>query len=381
MKHPLKIFVVSLCIVLFCMAFANPYTRGDNDNSRPVTKIINNQPTPYRPSLRQGSVLFVEDKHGSYGPPVQPDPVWDSVLTEIYGAGNYGWFGPTQSNGDDGPPLDTMLQYELVIWNTYDYWQQDTAALTENDLANVGDYFVAGGMVWLIGQDALWSGIPMLWMDTYFHLLDANQDYNTDSIINLDGLAEISGWSITSIADYTSNDFFTDELIPDTTLGCHAVLEDVDSLRTVGIFYPGFGEWKSAFWAVDGRVQPGSSDWSEWIGMVTDMLDAFGVLPGVAEMPSQKPARELQLHISPVPLVQSATISFTILIASDVELKVFNTAGQHIATIIDDYKHAGSHNVTWNGSDAKGVNVPNGVYLIKLTCGELTITENLVVIK
>jgi hypothetical protein len=381
MKHPLKICCLLLCIMFISTAFANPYSRGDNDNSRPVIEIINNQPTPYRPALRQAVVLFVEDKCGTFGPPTQPDPVWDSVLTEILGAGNYGWYGPTQSAGDDGPPLDTMLQYELVIWNTYDYWWTDTAALTENDQTNVGDYLTVGGKVWLIGQDALWSGIPMLWMDTYFHLLDANQDYNAyDSIINLDGLAEISGWSITAIADYASNDWFTDELIPDTLVGCHAVLEDVDSLRTVGIFYPGWGEWKSAFWSIDGRVQPDSSDWSEWVAIVTGMFEAFEVL-GIAEIPSQKLVQKLQLNITPAPIVTSTTISYYLPTGADVKLQIFNNTGQHMITLVDDYKYAGSYKVIWNGKDARAANVPNGVYFARLSCGELSVTGNLVVIK
>ncbi len=382
MKHPLKICVIFLCLVLFSMAFANPYTRGDNDDSRPVTKIINDQPTPYRPALRQGGVLFVEDLNDlGFGPGVVPDPVWDSVLTEILGTGNYGWYGPTQTPGEDGPPLDTMLQYELLIWNTYDYWWQDTAALTENDQTNVADYLTTGGMVWLIGQDALWSGLPMWWMDTYFHLSDANQDYNAyDSIINLDGLAEISGWSITAIPDYQENDWFTDELIPDTTVTCHAVLEDVDSLRTVGIFYPGWGEWKSAFWAIDGRVHPDSSDWSEWVAMVTGMLDAFGVL-GVSEIPPQDLAPKLQLNITPDPFVNTTTISYHVPTATDVKLQIFNKAGQHVITLINEYKEIGLYKVTWNREDARDVNVPSGLYFVRLICGESTVTENLVVIE
>lgn len=384
MRHSLQIGIALLCIMTVSLAFAAPGSRIDNDHTRSTKKeITGERETPYRAPQRQYHVLFVEDpSHTGFGPATHPDPVWDGVLTEILGAGNFGWFGPTGAMSEDGPDLATLLMYELVIWNTYDDWWSDTAALTDPDLANLGDYFAGGGKVWLIGQDLLYTGVPYYWIQTYFHMDTAYEDYSYpgDSVNNLQGLAEIAGYSITARSDYQANPFFPDELVPDITVGCHTVLHDPDSVKDVGIFYPGFGEWQSAFWAIDGRVQPAAADWSEWVGMVTGMLDAFGIVPGVAEGLS-KSVQRLQFNIRPVPLVQSATISFNVTTPADVELEVFNTIGQRVITLIDEYKHAGSYSVTWSGRDAKGVDVANGIYFVKLTCGDVSCTSNLVIVK
>lgn len=375
MKYSIKIFVIVACVASLSLCFANPLSRAGNDQDRPMQRIDNPGPIPYTPSLRQGGVLFVEDLNGTFGPPIQPDPVWDGLLTLILGAGNYGWF-TTTSHIEDGPSLDTMMNYELVIWNMYDYWWSDTAGLTPNDQNNLGTYMDNGGKVWLIGQDALWSGVPMGWMTVYFHLASANQDYYWDCPqVNVQGLAEIAGFACLDVPDYTSNPFYQDELVPDGS--AHGVFEDTDSSKVVGIFYPGAGDWVTAFWALDLRTCT-PPDQQE--SMVYGMLDAFGVL-GIYEKPGQDPARALQLNIAPDPVVRSASISYITPIAGDVKMQVYNRVGQSVITLVDEYKHAGSYTVTWNGRDTRGIDVPNGVYFVRLTCGSLACSKNIVVVK
>jgi hypothetical protein len=381
-NHSLKICVITLSVLALSLGYANPLSRtsrADNeDHSTPVERITDNSPTPYYPPLRQGGVLFVEDLNDSgFGTGVVPDPVWDGLLTIILGAGNYGWWGPTVTPEEDGPPLDTMLNYELIVWNTYDYWWQNTPALTVNDQNNLGSYMDNGGKVWLIGQDALWSGVPVGWMTVYFHLASANQDYwSFCSLgVNVQGLAEIAGFACFNVSDYASNPFFQDELTPDGT--AHGVLEDTDSSKVVGIFYPGAGNWMSAFWALDLRTCT-PPDQQE--SMVYGMLDAFGVL-GIQEKPPQEPARRISLSIVPDPIVRHAAISYNTPIASNVKLQVYNKAGQSVITLVDEYKYAGSYTVTWNARDTRGIDVPNGVYFVRLTCGSLACSKNIVVVK
>jgi hypothetical protein len=374
MKHVLKIFVLMLCVLSLSTSFANPFARLDNDHSRPTQRIGQVEPQ-YRPAQRQGGVLFVEDLNGTFGPPTQPDPVWDGLLTTILGTGNYGWY-TTTSHTEDGPPLDTMLNYDLVIWNCYDYWWSDTAALTPNDQNNLSSYMDGGGMVWLIGQDALYSGLPPGWMAVYFHLSSANEDYWWDCPgANVQGLNEIAGYACYNVPDYTSNPFFPDELIPDSY--AHGVLEDTDSSKVVGIFYPGQGDWVTAFWAMDLRTCTPANDQEM---MVYGMLDAFGVL-GIQERPPQEPGRNLNMMVTPDPVVKNATIDYHLPIAGDVKLQVYNNTGQLINTLVDDYKQAGSYTITWDSKDTRGASVSNGVYFIRLTCGSLAKAINVIVVK
>lgn len=377
MRYISKIFVIALCVISVSLVFALPGSRLDNDHSRSPQKIVDMGETPYQPALRQTGVLFVEDPSSDWGgPPTHPDPVWVGLLDNILGTGNYSWYGPTQTPSADGPILDTLLNYELVIWNTYDYWWTDTAALTVNDQNNLGVYMDNGGKVWLIGQDALYTGVPYAWMAIYFHLQGANEDYWWDCPgANVQGLGELTGYACYNAPDYGSNPFFPDELIPDAS--AHGVLEDTDSSKVIGIFYEGVGDWMSAFWAMDLRTCT-PPDQQEM--MVYSMLDAFGVL-GIQEYPGQDPARTLHLTIAPDPVVRSASISYVTPLAGDVKMQVYNKAGQLMITLVDEYKQAGSYTVTWGGRDTRGVDVPNGVYFVRLTCGDLAQSQNIVLMK
>ncbi|MBN2619835.1 T9SS type A sorting domain-containing protein [candidate division WOR-3 bacterium] len=329
----------------------------------------------YVPSSRQGGVLFVEDICGTFGPGTSPDPLWQGTLDAILGTGNYGWY-TTTSAGDNGPDSLEMMNYDLVIWNCYDYWWQDTTALTGIDQLNLESYFYNQGGVWLIGQDLLWSGVPMTWMQSFFHLASATQDYLWDEPdVNLHGLVEIDSIAFLATSDYASNNFFTDALVPDAY--AHVVLEDTDNSQDVGIFYPGQGDWQAAFWTIDGR-NPNPN--SEWVQMVTQMLEAFGIT-GIQETPGHEVARRLWLTISPDPVVQTTTVSYNVPLAGHVQLKIFNRAGQHVVTLIDEQKPAGTYTLTWNARDKAGVPVANGVYFVRLECNELVNTASLVVVQ
>lgn len=384
MRHSLKIGIVLLCIMTVSLAFADQYTRTNDSQGRLLTKrVADHNTTPYRPALLQNNVLFVEDPGDSgFGPLDKPDPLWDSLLTQILGAGNYGWYGPIYTVDEDGPDLATMQMYDLVIWHTYDVWFSPPAALTDNDQSNVGDYLTGGGKVWLISQDGLYTGIPYFWMDTYFHLSDAVEDYisGVDSV-PVHGLAEIDCYSMTAVSDYQANPFWIDSLVPDDAVGCHGVIEETWNNVIIGIFYPGFGEWQTAFWTIDPRDATFTNHWPVVVDMVTGMLDAFGIVPGVEETPYRKSAHELMLIVRPTPVVQTAVISFAIPVADNVKLEVFNTLGQRVVTLIDAYKQAGSYNVTWNGRDAKGVDVANGIYFVRLTYADVSRTANIVVVE
>jgi hypothetical protein len=377
MKHATKMCIALVCLVAFSISFALPATRTAEGKMLAKIKAADGQPTPYRAASRQNDVLFVEDGSG-YAPVVSPDWIWDSVLTQTVGAGNFGWFGPTVNATDDGPDLATMQTYTLVIWHTYDHW--DAQALTANDMANIGNYLSVGGKVWLIGQDALYGGVPYIWMDTYFHLAGANEDYTGGKdTMNIHGLNEINCFSMPSICDYVTNPFWCDELFPDTTWGCHGVIEDADSLKVIGIFYPGIGDWQSAFWTVDVRDTTFTDYWSTVLSIDGGMLTAFGVI-GVEEINTVTPAR-LQLNINPDPFVNTTTISFTVPNATDVSLTIYNRIGQHIATLVNEHKQEGSYSVNWNRKDARGLDVPNGVYFVRLTCGDVASTANIVITK
>uniref|UniRef100_A0A7C4XJJ6 T9SS type A sorting domain-containing protein n=1 Tax=candidate division WOR-3 bacterium TaxID=2052148 RepID=A0A7C4XJJ6_UNCW3 len=224
----------------------------------------------YIPATRQGSILFVEDYSGAFGPASHPDPNWQTVLNNIVGAGNYGWY-QTTATGQNGPDLATMQSYDLVIWNCYDDWWTGDA-LTATDQTNIQSYMTGGGKVWLIGQDIIYSGCGSF-VQSNFHVASYVEDVNSTYTANIQGQAELSGLNTTFNCDYAANSFYEDGLTPDAQ--AHTILFDAGYSIYPAIAYPNSGNFQSSFWAIDGR---NPTDWATWEQMVHTMLDKFGVL-------------------------------------------------------------------------------------------------------
>jgi flagellar hook assembly protein FlgD len=64
-----------------------------------------------------------------------------------------------------------------------------------------------------------------------------------------------------------------------------------------------------------------------------------------------------------------------------VTLTVYNLIGQKIVTLVDGMMAAGSHVVTWNGSDSRGLQLPSGVYFYRLESPGFTAARKMLMLK
>ncbi len=369
----MAVSLLLLSVVLLSSGYANPNSKQDNGYQRPTVKKQLN--VPYKPSVTRSGVLFVEDPgDAGFGPPTKPDPVWVNVLNEILGTGNYGWFGPITDPAANGPDSATMAGYDLVIWNTYDFWWD--MALTSTDQANLQNYINAGGKVWLLGQDIIYSGVPLAWFTANFHLASVTEDYCSDEVtLNLEGLAEINGITFTANCDYQSNGYWCDALTPDAQ--AHHIIHDLTYSQYNSIAFPNTAPLQTSFWTVDGR---GPSPWSGWVDMVTGMLQAFGVY-GIEEIPQKSPARKLGISIKPSILTDLVTISYNIPTSEQTTIKIYDRVGKIIKSLVDSHKSSGGYQIKWDGTDENGSNVPNGIYFVKITCGITSCCSPITVIR
>lgn len=83
----------------------------------------------------------------------------------------------------------------------------------------------------------------------------------------------------------------------------------------------------------------------------------------------------------PNPFNPVTQIAFSVPVRSIVELAVYNTAGQRISTLVADEIEAGSHEVTWRGTNEAGEPVTSGVYFYQLKTGDETLTRRMVLLK
>ncbi|MFT5516256.1 MAG: endoglucanase Acf2 [Rhodothermales bacterium] len=78
----------------------------------------------------------------------------------------------------------------------------------------------------------------------------------------------------------------------------------------------------------------------------------------------------------PNPFNPSTEIQYSLPFASQVRLEVFNTLGQRVSELVNTYQDAGIHRVSFDGG-----NLSTGLYLLRMTSGDLTLTRKMLLAK
>ena len=64
-----------------------------------------------------------------------------------------------------------------------------------------------------------------------------------------------------------------------------------------------------------------------------------------------------------------------------VTLKIFNTRGALVRTLVDSERSPGTHTAFWDGTDSAGRRVPSGVYFYRINAGDFSKTRKMVLLK
>jgi hypothetical protein len=92
--------------------------------------------------------------------------------------------------------------------------------------------------------------------------------------------------------------------------------------------------------------------------------------------------RSTMLHpCYPNPFNPSTVIRYDLVAASDVRLRIRSITGQLIRELVWAHSAPGAHEVEWDGCDATGLPVANGVYLCRLEAGTYRGTQRMVLAK
>ena len=86
---------------------------------------------------------------------------------------------------------------------------------------------------------------------------------------------------------------------------------------------------------------------------------------------------------NPNPFNPATTISYEIggTEPVNVRLKIYDLRGKVIRQLVSGIREPGQHTVFWDGNNASGFQVSSGVYLYRMTAGDLTITRKMVILK
>jgi len=93
------------------------------------------------------------------------------------------------------------------------------------------------------------------------------------------------------------------------------------------------------------------------------------------------PARTSLLGAVPNPFNSATKLSFEMASPGHACLKVYDTAGRRVVTLIDEHRNAGRHHVIWDGRNAMGRMSAAGVYLYRLEVGEYNETKRMTLVK
>ncbi|RJP78526.1 MAG: T9SS C-terminal target domain-containing protein [Candidatus Zixiibacteriota bacterium] len=85
---------------------------------------------------------------------------------------------------------------------------------------------------------------------------------------------------------------------------------------------------------------------------------------------------EIALNASPNPFNPTTALSYELSAAGHVNLKVYDTAGREVAILVNSRQDAGYHNATFDAS-----HLPSGTYFARLTAGNFTQVQKLILLK
>jgi flagellar hook assembly protein FlgD len=89
----------------------------------------------------------------------------------------------------------------------------------------------------------------------------------------------------------------------------------------------------------------------------------------------------LRLDFAPHPAAPRTVIRFELPAPANSRLLVYDLSGRLVASLIDQPLSAGRHDVPWSGLDARGREVANGIYVVRLETGARATSRRLVVLK
>lgn len=87
------------------------------------------------------------------------------------------------------------------------------------------------------------------------------------------------------------------------------------------------------------------------------------------------------LSVAPSSFADETVITYGNAVSGKVRVEIVDNLGSTVATLVDDYRNAGEHMVTWTGIDHSGRKLPSGSYRIVYTNGSVSATTPVVIVR
>ena len=119
-----------------------------------------------------------------------------------------------------------------------------------------------------------------------------------------------------------------------------------------------------------------------------DLKERFAIIVGAASAVSEELddlveiPQALSLRSYPNPFQTQVTLEYGLPDASEVTIEVYDLIGKKVTTLLQGVsKREGMHVVQWDGADASGRSLANGIYMFTIQTGESRATQKVVLLR
>ena len=340
--------------------------------------------------FRRTDYGFGGSTNGAYGP---MDLDGDGHPDGVIGVWNHGAFAIFESVAPDSYALkyyvDDLDSSDLFPCNKlsgifdYDGDGKDEFFFSGEYPGSYSPYYASG--VYIVNVNGADIDSSTVQIDTLpinntylgldgFSVADADSDghfefYALTSITRLAFMAEYQGGPVN---DTTSYSF--EPILPEVFFYAETTIVGSDTVTyyfepTLSI-KPGYDLDHDGYREVVFEVYEGRSNSNyPYLPWTTGFLRVAEYTPtGVDEWTVLPPRGQKPVFNSvlPQPVNDFAEISFTLPDEAEVTLNVYDASGRLVRNLISGHMVRGRHTIRWDGKDVNGINVANGVYLLKL---------------
>jgi biotin operon repressor len=89
----------------------------------------------------------------------------------------------------------------------------------------------------------------------------------------------------------------------------------------------------------------------------------------------------LSIRSYPNPFNPETNIEYQIKSATEILITIYDVQGKRVKSLADDYRQAGTYTIKWNGLNESGIQVPSGVYFIRISAGNEILNHRIVMMK
>jgi flagellar hook assembly protein FlgD len=88
-----------------------------------------------------------------------------------------------------------------------------------------------------------------------------------------------------------------------------------------------------------------------------------------------------RVHTYPNPFNPETTILYTLKSPVQIILRIYDVQGQLVRGLVNDYQQPGNYSVRWDGLNQNGIQIPSGIYFLRIHAGDESLSQRLVMMK